>query len=152
MQSGFNGVQMQITNIGAQLQQCCCNIQSLIQDVNYNMAKNTCDLQNTMNTNTRDIIDSQNNTGRAILDKLAQMEYNGLNDKYQAALAENQALRFAASQTSQNQFITQVGNDIVQQLQPTPKPCWLTCSPYQSATMYANALAGNNCNCGGCGC
>lgn len=152
MQSGFNGVQMQITNIGAQLQQCCCNIQTLIQDINYNMAKNTCDITNTMNMNSRDQMENTNNGFRAIMDKLSQMEYNGLNDKYQAALAENQALRFAASQTSQNQFITQVGNDIVQQLQPTPKPCWLTCSPYQSATMYANALSGNNCNCGGCGC
>ena len=34
------------------------------------------------------------------------MEYNGLNDKYQAALAENQALKFQASQTAQNAFIT----------------------------------------------
>ena len=38
--------------------------------------------------------------------KLSQMEYNGLNDKYQAALAENQALKFQASQTAQNAFIT----------------------------------------------
>ena len=148
MLQGFNGVQAMISNLGAQLQQCCCNIEKLVQDVNYNIATSACNIQNTMNNNTRDIIDSQNTTGRAILEKLSQMEYNSLNDKYQQALAENQSLRFMASQTAQNQFITQVGNDIVQQLQPTPKPCWLTCSPYQSATMFANALTnGYGCNC-----
>ncbi len=70
------------------------------------MAQNTCAMTNQMNNNTRDIIDNQNTNARALLDKLCQMEYNGLNDKYQAALAENQALKFAASQTAQNAFIT----------------------------------------------
>lgn len=106
IRNGFSNVQSLICNLGSQLAQCCCDIRAAIQDVNYNMSMQTNMLQNTMNNNTRDIIDSQNSTGRAILDKLCQMEYNGLNDKYQAALADNQALRFAASQTAQNAFIT----------------------------------------------
>lgn len=106
MMQGFNGVQSQICNLGAQLAQCCCDIRSAIQEVNYNMSMQTNMLQNTMNSNTRDIIDSQNSTGRAILDKLCQMEYNGLNDKYQAALAEVQSLRTAQNIYQQNAYLT----------------------------------------------
>lgn len=106
MMQGFNGVQSQICNLGAQLAQCCCNIQASIQDVKYEMAQNTCTITNQMSMNTRDVIDNQNSNARALLDKLCQMEYNGLNDKYQTVLAENQALRFAQSQTAQNAFFT----------------------------------------------
>lgn len=99
-------IMQQLMTMMFNAQQCCCEQLRAIDGVNFNMAQNTCNMTNTMNNNTRDIIDAQNATGRAILDKLCQMEYNGLNDKYQAALAENQSLRFAASQTAQNAFIT----------------------------------------------
>lgn len=123
IQNGFSGMQTLICNLGAQLAQCCCDIRAAIQDVNYNIAQSTCNIINTMNTNTRDIIDNQNSTGRAILDKLCQMEYNSLNDKYQAAISDNQALRFALNQRDQNasigamidastaQIIRRTGND-----------------------------------------
>lgn len=106
MMSGFNGVQSQICNLGAQIAQCCCDLRAGQADIKYQMASDTCAVQNTIQSTTRDIIDNQNTNARALLDKLCQMEYNGLNDKYRAALAENQALRFAASQTEQNAFIS----------------------------------------------
>lgn len=81
-------------------------IQNAIQGVRYDMATQACDTRNTIQTSTRDIIDNQTSGINAIMGKLSQMEYNGLNDKYQAALAENQALKFQASQTAQNAFIT----------------------------------------------
>ena len=96
--NGFNGVQTQISNLGYQLQDCCCQTQRAIDGVNYNMATNTCNLQNTMNNNTRDIIDNQNAGTRAILDFLK-------NDKIASLTAENQSLKFAASQSEQNAFI-----------------------------------------------
>lgn len=105
MMQGFNGVQAQICNLGAQLAQCCCDLRAGQADIKYQMAADTCSIQNTIQGTTRDIIDNQNTNARALLDKLCQMEYNGLNDKYQAALAENQALRFAASQQAQNAYI-----------------------------------------------
>lgn len=52
-----------------------------------------------MNTNTRDIIDATNSGTRAVLDFLTQ-------DKIATLTAENQALKFQASQTAQNAFIT----------------------------------------------
>src|SRR5699024_8531483 len=72
----------------------------------YDIATSAAATQNTIQNTTRDIIDNQNSGINAIMGKLSQMEYNGLNDKYQAALAENQAIKFQASQTAQNAFIT----------------------------------------------
>lgn len=59
--------------------------------------------------------------------------------------AENQTLRFQASQTAQNGFIDAVGNTIVAQLrQPQPVPAYTVPAPYPYAS---------NCGCNaGCGC
>ena len=107
---GFNGVNTAIlqsanntergfANLSSQLAMCCCDIERGIDGVNYNMAKNTCDLQNTIHNTTRDIIDNANANNRAILDFLTQ-------DKIATLQAENQALKFKASQAEQNTFIT----------------------------------------------
>ncbi len=95
MMQGFNGVQSQICNLGAQLAQCCCDTRAAIQDVKYEMAQNTCAITNQMNNNTRDILENQNSNTRAILDYLCQ-------DKIATLQQENQALRLAASQSNQN--------------------------------------------------
>lgn len=160
MMQGFNGVQSQICNLGAQLAQCCCDIRSAIQDVNYNMAQNTCAITNQMNNSTRDIIDNQNSNARALLDKLCQMEYNGLNDKYQAVLADNQALRFQASQTAQNAFITANQSaqtaEIIRRLgADCPMPAYVV-QPPQPVTFPTNCCGqfnggGWNNGCNGCG-
>jgi hypothetical protein len=82
-----------------QLADCCCGTQRAIDGVNYNMAKGFCDLGNVINGSTRDILENQNSNTRAILDFLT-------NDKIETLRAENQALKFQASQTAQNAFIT----------------------------------------------
>ena len=108
--SGFHGVDNAICTLGYQNQQgfnalssqlamCCCDIERGIDGVNYNMAKNTCDITNTINNTTRDIIDNANANNRAILDFL-------VNDKISTLQAENQSLKFKASQAEQNAFIT----------------------------------------------
>lgn len=88
---GFNGVERQIAD-------CCCTTQRAIDGVNFNMAKGFCDLGNVMNANTRDILENQNTNTRAILDFLT-------NDKIATLTAENQSLKFKASQSEQNAFI-----------------------------------------------
>ena len=102
MMQGFNGVERGFCNLSAQLAQCCCENREAISQVRYDTASQACDTRNTIQNTSRDIVESQRNGTQAILEKLSQMEYNGLNDKYQAALAENQALRFQASQGNQN--------------------------------------------------
>lgn len=96
--SGFHGVERGMWQISSELADCCCKTQRAIDGVNYNMAQNTCTLQNTMNTNTRDIIDNANCNTRAILDFLTK-------DKIETLQAENQTLKFQASQARQNDFI-----------------------------------------------
>lgn len=109
-QQGFNNTNVALMQgqnaLATQIANCCCEAREAIQGVNYNLATQACDTRNTIQNSTRDIIDNQTSGINAIMGKLSQMEYNGLNDKYQAALAENQALKFQASQTAQNAFIT----------------------------------------------
>ena len=88
VQGGFN-------TLGHQISDCCCATQRAIDSVKYENATNTCALQNTINSTTRDIIDNANANSRAILDFLTQ-------DKIATLTAENQSLKFQASQTAQN--------------------------------------------------
>lgn len=93
--NGFHGVDNAVCNLGYQLQDCCCQTQSAIQGVRYDMATHACDTRNTIQTSTRDIIDNANANSRAILDFLTQ-------DKIATLQAENQSLKLAASQSNQN--------------------------------------------------
>lgn len=92
IQGGFNGLSRELAD-------CCCQTQRAIDRVAYENQANTCALQNTINGTTRDIIDNANANSRAILDFLTQ-------DKIATLTAENQSLKFQASQTAQNAFIT----------------------------------------------
>lgn len=146
--NGFNGVQTQISNLGYQLQDCCCQTQRAIDGVNYNMATNTSALQNTMNNNARDIIDNQNAGTRAILDFLTQ-------DKISSLTAENQALKFQASQTAQNAFITanqeaQTAELIRRLGADCPQPAYVVQppTPVNFPTNCCGTFSGYN----GCGC
>lgn len=126
IQGGFN-------QIGHQISDCCCETRAAIADVKYANERNTCDIQNTINNSTRDIIDSQRCGTDRILNFLTQQELNQLR-------AENQGLRFQASQAAQNAYL-------VNELRPTARPAYITCSPYESSFGYNR----NNCSCN-CGC
>ena len=161
---GFNGVGNAICNLGynvqggfnglsAQLAQCCCDNRAAIADVKYQMATDTCAVQNTIQNTTRDIIDNQTSGINAIMGKLSQMEYNGLNDKYQAALAENQALKFQASQTAQNAFITanqeaQTAELIRRLGRDVPVPAYVVPNPNCCYQYSVQPTCGCNTGCG----
>jgi hypothetical protein len=130
---GFNG-------IGRQLADCCCTTQRAIDGVNYNMAKGFCDLANVANMNTRDLLENQNSNTRAILDFLT-------NDKIATLTAENQALKFKASQSEQNAFITANQNaqtaELIRRLgADCPTPAYVVQPPTPVHFPY------NNCGCG----
>ena len=97
-QLGYN-TQQGFNNLASQLASCCCETQSAIQGVRYDIATSAAATQNTIQNTTRDIIDNANANSRAILDFLTQ-------DKIATLTAENQSLKFQASQTAQNAFIT----------------------------------------------
>lgn len=100
---GTNSLSSQLSNcccdIERQIADCCCRVERGIDGINYNNAMQTNMLQQTMCNNTRDIIDNNNCNTRAIIDFLTQ-------DKISSLQAENQTLRFQASQSAQNAFIT----------------------------------------------
>ncbi len=110
-------------NVQSQMASCCCETQRLIErgfcDTNANIANQT----------------------RAILDYLT-------NEKIDSLRTENQTLKFQASQVAQNQFITQVGSDIVNRLQPPPVPAYTVPNPYASYGYGGYGYGGCGCGCG----
>ena len=135
VQNGFNAsnvVALQNQNaLQNQIQDCCCENRAAIADIKYTMATDTCGLQNTIQNTTRDLLDNQNANTRAILDYLCQ-------DKIASLTAENQTLKFAASQQAQNAYL-------VSELSPKlPVPAYQVPNPF---VPYGYS----NCGCG-CGC
>lgn len=142
--SGFHGVDNAICNLGYNIQSgvnnlshqmsdCCCETQRLIErgfcDTNYNMATQAAATQRAICDSTRDIIDSNNAGVRSILDFLT-------NDKIATLTAENQNLKFAASQAAQNAYL-------VNELRPCPIPAYTVANPYCCNTYYGNCGNGN---------
>ena len=145
----------QLNNIQFQNQDCCCQTQRAIErgfaDVNYNMATQACDTRNTIQNTTRDILENNNSNTRAILDFLTQ-------DKISTLQAENQALKFQASQSAQNAFITanqeaQTAELIRRLGADCPVPSYIVPNPH---CCYGNPVGvmpyQNYGGCGSCGC
>ena len=120
MLNGFAGVDRAITastfastsgihDLSTQIAQCCCDTTRAVADA------------------SRDIIASNEAGVRSILDFLTQ-------DKIATLTAENQALKFAASQSAQNAFITanqeaQTARLINQLQTPSPVPAYVVPNP-----------------------
>ena len=85
-------LQAGLTALGTQMASCCC-------DQRYDLATQSCQTRQAIADSTRDIIASNDAGVRAILDFLTQ-------DKITSLTAENQSLKFAASQAAQNALIT----------------------------------------------
>lgn len=147
--NGFHGVDRGLCDLGYALKDCCCQTQRAIDGVNYNMATQTAALQNTICGSTRDIIDATNAGTRAVLDFLTQ-------DKIATLTAENQSLKFAASQSAQNAFITanqeaQTAELIRRLGRDFPVPAYVVPNPnccYGNPVGIGYGGYGNN----GCGC
>lgn len=144
---GFSGVNQAISNsafnterglwnLSSQFADCCCQTQRAIDGVNYNMAMNTNGIQQTLCNTTRDLIENQNANYRALHDEIVANRMEDKNAQIAAQQNEINALRLAASQAKQNNYL-------VNELRPCPVPAYITCNPYQSY---------NPCNPCGCGC
>lgn len=147
--NGFHGVDNALCSLGYnlshQLSDCCCATQRAIDSVKYENATNTCAIQNTIQNTTRDVIENANANSRAILDFLTQ-------DKIATLTAENQSLKFAASQSAQNAFITanqeaQTAELIRRLGRDCPVPAYVVPNP--NCCYNANVTYGNACGCGG---
>lgn len=151
MMQGFGGVERGFCDLSHQLSDCCCENRAAIAQVRYDMATNNCALQNTIQNTTRDLIDNQNANTRQIMDFLVQ-------DKIAALQAENQTLKFQASQSAQNAFITanqeaQTAELIRRLGRDNPVPAYVVPNPnccYGNPVGigYGNGYANNGCGCG----
>ena len=139
-----------LTGLSTQLAQCCCDnkyaLATGFADINYNMATQACDTRRAIADSTRDIIDSNNAGVRAVLDFLTQ-------DKIATLTAENQSLKFAASQASQNAFITANQEaqtaEIIRRLgRDCPVPAYVVPNPN---CCYTYATPVNSCGSSCCG-
>ena len=102
MQGGFNA-------LGHQISDCCCQTGRAIErgfaETNYNLATQACDTRRAIEDSTRSILDFLTN------------------DKIATLAAENQSLKFAASQAAQNAYL-------VGELRPAPIPAYTVANPY----------------------
>ena len=124
----------QLHDLATQQADCCCKTQTALErgfsDLGYAMATQACDTRRAIADSTRDIIDSNNAGVRSILDFLTQ-------DKIAALTAENQSLKFAASQQAQNNYLVGALKD------PCPVPAYVVPNPN---CCYGNYGLFNNCN------
>ena len=144
LQTGITAIQQGLCDttyaLNNAIKDCCCTTQRAIDGVNFNLAKGFCDIGNIVNSSTRDILENQNSNTRAILDFLT-------NDKIATLTAENQALKFKASQFEQNAFITANQNaqtaELIRRLgADCPTPAYVVQPPTPVHFPY------NNCGCG----
>lgn len=145
--NGFNGVDRAICNLGyqtqngfnttnvalmqaqnalqTQLANCCCENREGQAQIRYDMTTQACETRQAIADSTRNI-----------LDFLTQ-------DKIATLTAENQSLKFQASQTAQNAFITANQEaqtaELIRRINPAPVPAFTVPAP------YAYAGCGNGC-------
>lgn len=128
---GFNGVERGFASLSHQLSDCCCENRAAIADLKYTMATEACATRNLMQTNTRDLIDNQNAGFRAIIDRMTQTGINNLRD-------ENHALKFAASQSAQNNYLAALSDaqtaELIRRIAPMPIPSYTVPAPYLFVT------------------
>lgn len=98
-----------------QIADCCCENREAIANLNYNLATQTCETKQAIADSTR-----------SILDFLTQ-------DKISTLTAENQSLKFAASQNAQNGLLTTaMANQtaqLINAINPCPVPAYIVANP-----------------------
>lgn len=145
--NGFNGVQTALANNNFNMQNCCCETQKSIMQTNFNnqagfnnvstaIATNACDIERGQDDIRYLMAQNQSQTmvgidrlGDRIIDYMNQSKMDELRNELQNA-------KFQISQSNQTE-------QILNSLQPTPRPSYIVSSPYQS--LY-NAT--NGCGCG----
>ena len=159
-QQVINSIQSVGCQLGSQLAQCCCDLKQGIERQGYENRIATIQQTDDIKADAANkyaILTQKLDANNAVLiEKFNDLEKRELQNKNQDLRDRVQTLEFAASQ----QFQTR---NIIDQLQPTPRPCYITCSPYASYNFpfaygygypYGSNCNGNcnSCNCGGCSC
>lgn len=112
-----NAVTAQITALSNQLTNCCCTnrYESATQaaDLNYRLAEQSCQTRQAIADASTAITQNQDCNTRSILAALQDMQTQALQDKIASLTADNQSLRFAASQAAQNNYLVSTLNPLL---------------------------------------
>lgn len=119
MQQGYE-TRIAVNGVGQQLASCCCDIKQEIAGVNNGLGRaierGFCDTNYNMQ--------AQHNATMIAIDKVGDRVIDYLNStRMQDLQAENQALKLAASQAAQNNYL-------VSTLRPTAVPAYQVQNPY----------------------
>lgn len=167
-QQVINSIQNIGCTIGNSLAQCCCDVKQAIERQGYEGRIATIQQTDEIKADAANkyaVLTQKLDANNAVLiEKFNDLEKRELQNKNQDLRDRVQTLEFAASQQLQTR-------NLIDQLQPCPKPSYLVCSPYQSYVPvagygygygygYPYGAYGSNCNgncnscgcCGGCGC
>ncbi len=110
--SQMNGINTNISNLGYQLQQCCCENKQAIAQVRYDMATGNNAITNAINTAAQQIMQNDNANYRQLHDENVAIQMAAKDDRIAALTAQINALNLAASQQAQNAYlISQLGNN-----------------------------------------
>ena len=157
VQSGFNGLSRQIAD-------CCCDTRGAIKDVGtgveragWNLSKQIsdccCDIEK-MNMQSRFDAQAYNCNTLQAIDKLGDRIIDHLTqDKIATLTAENQSLKFQASQSAQNAFITANQDaqtaELIRRLgRDVPVPAYVVPNPNCCYQYSVQPTCGCNSGCG----
>lgn len=123
LMQGQNAIQQTLNNMAAQNSACCCETQRQLErgfaDTNYNLATQSCETRQAIADSTRSILDF------ITADKISTLQ------------AENQNLKFQASQTAQNAYIAANQEaqtaELIRHINPMPVPAFTVPAPYAYA-------------------
>lgn len=151
---GFSGINQNIVTNGyevrnaiqgvsSQLANCCCSIEKGQMESNYLNAQNTCAITNAVQNSGRNTIDAINNVYNSLHNEIIANRIEDKNAQITAQQNEINALRLAASQERQNNYL-------ISKLSPCPQPSYVVQPPTQVTfpTNCCGAFTGyNNCGC-----
>ena len=160
MQQAFNtqtAITGGLTNLQAQLAQCCCDNRLATANLNSTILSENCSDRQALSDGVRDIIANQTANTQALInqttqavqgvyDKLCQLELNAKNDKIADLQSQLTLAKFDASQVAQTQRLlldNQAQTQAVEQyLNPAPIPAYVVQNPNCCPNQYYT----------GCGC
>lgn len=100
-----NALTAQMSNLGFQIQNCCCENKQAIAQLRYDEATNACAINNAINNATQQIIQNDNANYRQLHDENVAIQMAGKDDRIAALTAQVNALTLAASQQAQNEYL-----------------------------------------------
>lgn len=132
--------QLGLSELGANMQNCCCETQKEILQSRYDNALQTNTLQAQASTNA---LQAQMQLAECCCDLRTAIHAEGEATRNQMQEDKIQQLRDQVYTTNLALNNSNLANQIITAVRPTPIPAYITCSPYTSAYYGFN----NGCGC-----